>query len=127
MAENYWTVSLQKNFYYKKARGELKEPRDIKGIVTFPFYDFVKPSHYIVSLLYFEIGAVNNLLDNFQAFVEVEIEVHSDIEKAARNCVIITDVSHSNVKELIDAWNSDGGPIELRAFRVEKAQLNTMA
>ena len=78
-------------------------------------------------LLYFEIGTVNNLLDNFRAFVEEEIEVLSDIEKAARNRVIITDVSHSKAKELIDAWNSDGGSIELRAFRVEKAQLNAMA
>ena len=70
---------------------------------------------------------MNNLLDNFRAFVEEEIEVLSDIEKAARNHVIITDVSHSKAKELIDAWNSDGGSIELRAFRVEKAQLNAMA
>ena len=70
---------------------------------------------------------MNNLLDNFRAFVEEEIEVLSDIEKAARNRVIITDVSHSKAKELIDAWNSDGGSIELRAFRVEKAQLNAMA
>jgi hypothetical protein len=29
-------------------------------------------------------------------------------------------------KQLIDAWNSDGGSIELRAFWVEKAQLNAL-
>jgi hypothetical protein len=67
-------------------------------------------------LLYFEIGAVNNLLDNFRAFVELEIEVLSDIEKAARNRIISTDVSHSKAKELINAWNSDVGSIELRDF-----------
>jgi hypothetical protein len=127
LTADLWTINLQKEFYYKKARGELKEAKAIKGIVTLPVYDFVELSHYIFPLLHFETGEVNNLLDNFQAFVEEEIEVLSDIEKTARNCVIITDVSHSKVKELIDTWNADGGSRELRAFQVEKAQLNAMA
>jgi hypothetical protein len=28
-AENLWTINLQKDFYYKKERGELKEPKKI--------------------------------------------------------------------------------------------------
>ncbi len=124
--ENLWTMALQHEFYHRKARGELKEPKDIKGIVSLPVFDFVEPSHYIFPLLHFEIGAVNNLLDNFRAFVEDEIEVVSDEEKTARNRVIIADVSHTKAKQLIDQWNSDGGSIELRAYRVEKAQVTAM-
>jgi len=119
-------MALQHEFYHRKARGELKEPKDIKGIVSLPVFDFVEPSHYIFPLLHFEIGAVNNLLDNFRAFVEDVIEVVSDEEKTARNRVIIADVSHTKAKQLIDQWNSDGGSIELRAYRVEKAQVTAM-
>ena len=123
---NLWTINLQKEIYEKRVRGELKEPKDIKGIVSLPVYDFVEPSNYIFPLLHFEIGVVNNLLDNFRSFVEEEIELLSDIEKAARTRVIITDVSYTVAKQLIDEWNSEGGSIELRAYRVEKAQVNAM-
>ncbi len=41
-----------------------------------------------------------------------------------RNHVIKTDVRHSEAKELINVWNLDGGSIKLRAFWVEKDQLN---
>jgi hypothetical protein len=57
--------------------------------VSLPVFDFVEPSHYIFSLLHFEIGAVNNFLDSFQAFVEDEIELITDLDKTARNMLII--------------------------------------
>jgi hypothetical protein len=123
---NLWTINLQKERYEKRVRGELKEPKDIKGIVSLPVYDFAEPSNYIFPLLHFEIGAVNNLLDSFRSFIEEEIELLSDIEKAARTRVIITDVSYTVAKQLIDEWNSEGGSIELRAYRVEKARVNAM-
>ena len=66
------------------------------------------------------------MLDNFRSFVEEEIELLSDIEKAARTRVIITDVSYTAAKQLIDEWNSEGGSIELKAYWVEKAQVNAM-
>jgi hypothetical protein len=94
--------------------------------VTLPAHDFVEPSHYIFPLLNFEIGAVKNLLVNFWAFAEEELEVLSVKEKAARNCDIITDICHSNAKEFVDAWDADWRSIELQAFWV-KAPLNVMA
>ncbi len=46
-------------------RGKYKDPKDICGVVSYPVWDFVEPSHYIVPELHIEIGLLNNALDNF--------------------------------------------------------------
>ncbi len=123
--QDLWTVTLQKQYAEKIRKGELKAPKEKKGIVTVPIFDFVEPKNYIFPLLHFEIGAVNNVLDNFRSFVEEQVEMLSEQEKTARNRVILADVSATQARSSIERWNSTGGSIdELRGCRVEKARLN---
>jgi hypothetical protein len=48
----------------------IKQPKEIKGIVSEQVWDFIEPKHYIFPQLHFEIGVVNMVLDNFYAFLE---------------------------------------------------------
>ncbi len=43
--------------------GVLKEPTEKKGIISLPLIDFIEFKHYIFLQLYFDIGAVNNVLE----------------------------------------------------------------
>jgi hypothetical protein len=65
------TSESLKNHKDKIIRERLKEPRDICEGVSYPVWDFVEPSHYILPELYIEIGLLNNALDNFYDFLIV--------------------------------------------------------
>ena len=83
-----WTIQRlieQKN---RLVRGEIKEARDAQGVVDYPLWDFIEPSHYVFPELHVEIGLVNNMVDSFYDFVEEQVEVAPPEERMARNHLI---------------------------------------
>jgi hypothetical protein len=80
-ASELWSIGQQHQFVKRINSGELKEPKDKKGIVDSPLIDFIQPGNYIFPQLHFEIGTVNNVLDWLRAFTEEEVEVLSEPEK----------------------------------------------
>jgi hypothetical protein len=80
-AMELWSIGQQEQFVERINSGELKEPRDKKGIVNLPLIDFIQPQHYLFPQLHFEIGTVNNVLDGLRAFTEEEVEVLSEPKK----------------------------------------------
>ena len=119
-----WTIAEHFSYLNQIANKRLKEAKDKKGIVSEPLIPFIEPSNYIFPVLHFEIGTVNNVLDSLRGFIEDQVEVISAEEKVARNHVIISDVSCTRAKEALSDWNSTGRTIELRAFRLEKVNIN---
>ncbi len=93
-----------------------------KGIVNLPLIDFIQPQKF--SQLHFEIGAVNNVLDGLRIFTEEEVEVFSEAEKQARNLKIILDVSNTKARSKAEVFNSTGGSVELKLFRIERVHIN---
>jgi hypothetical protein len=89
--EQLWTIQGLKAHKDKILLQKLKDPKDISGVVTYPVWDFIEPSHYIIPILHVEIGLVNNALDNFYNWVEDYIEVASPEEKLCRNKLILLD------------------------------------
>jgi hypothetical protein len=70
----------------------------IGRIVSEPLIDFIQQKKYIFPQLHLEIGAVNNLLNHLHAFIEEQVEVLSDEERALRNSKIIVDVAYTKAK-----------------------------
>ena len=124
-AMELWSIGQQEQFVERINSGELKEPRDKKGIVNLPLIDFIQPQHYLFPQLHFEIGTVNNVLDGLRAFTEEEVEVLSDAEKQARNLKIISDVSYTKARSKAEVFNSTGGSVELKLFRIERVKAET--
>ena len=87
----------------------MKEPRDICEGVSYPVWDFVEPSHYILPELYIEIGLLNNALDNFYDWVEDHVESASEEEKFCRNWMILLDSDVSNAISMVEQWNTTNG------------------
>ncbi len=119
-----WSIAQQMQHLWRIDAGEVKEARVKKGIVALPLIDFIEPNKYIFLQLHFEIGTVNNVLDALRGFIEEEVEVLSDAKKEARNAKIISDVRYTKAKDKAEAFNSTGGAIELRLFRIERCRLN---
>jgi hypothetical protein len=76
-------------------RGKLKKPRDICGVVSYPIWDFLEPSHYILPELHIEIGLHNNALDRSYNWVEDHVEAASMEERLCRNKMIALDTEVS--------------------------------
>ena len=93
-----WTVEKLKEQKGKILRKELKTAKQIKGVVDFPVWDFIKIENYIFPQLHFEIGVVNMVLDNLYSFIEDQVEVLSPEEKVGRNNVIIANVALDEAK-----------------------------
>jgi hypothetical protein len=68
-----WTIAKMKDHRTKIIRENLKDAKDISGIVDFPLWDFIEPSHFGFPQLHVEIGLVNNVLDSFYDFVEEQV------------------------------------------------------
>jgi hypothetical protein len=58
-----WSISQQVEHMQRIEAGVLKEPTEKKGIISLPLIDFIEFKHYIFLQLYFDIGAVNNVLE----------------------------------------------------------------
>jgi hypothetical protein len=83
----------------KIKNGELKVPKEIKGVVSDHIWSFIEPQNHIFPQLHFEIGVVNMVLDNFYGFIEDEVEISSQEEKIARNNMFIAEVALAEAKK----------------------------
>jgi len=117
-----WTI--QKMVEHKEwlERENVKEPRQKKGIVGKPIWDFIEPKHYIFPVLHFEIGAVNNVLDSFYGFVEDRVELLSEEEKVLRSSAVIAEVAFSEAQRALSGWKETGA-VNLAMHRIEKTTL----
>ncbi len=119
-----WTMEKQKSYIQKINSKELKGPKQKKGIVSDPIIPFIEPEDYIFPLLHFEIGAVNNVLDNLRNFVEDQVEIISEAEKVGRNCVITADVACTRAKEILEEFSENGAAVDVRFLRLQKVEVN---
>jgi len=102
-----WTVNLHNKHLDYIRTNNVKQAREIKGVVSEHIWDFIKPKNYIFLQLHFEIGVVNMVLDNFYGFIEDRVEVLSAEEKVARNSITIAESSMEVAKNELEAWLSD--------------------
>jgi hypothetical protein len=121
--QQLWSISQQVEYVQRIEAGVLKEWREKTGIVSLPLIDFIEPHHYIFPQLRFEIGAVNNVLDYLQGFIEEEVEILSDAKRKARKTKIIADVSCIREKDKLYEFSTSGGSVELNMYRLERAHL----
>jgi hypothetical protein len=84
----HWTIEKIKSIKGRIDRKELKEPRELLGVVSNPVWDFVQPQNYIFPELHAEIGLVNNVLDNFYTFIDDRVEALTPEEWTSRNSFI---------------------------------------
>jgi hypothetical protein len=76
---------LQKDKNHKECidRKEVKEAREILGIVNYPVWDFIQPENFMFPELHAEIGLVNNVLDKFYSFIDDQVEAITPEEATA--------------------------------------------
>jgi hypothetical protein len=118
-----WTI--EKMAEHKRAidQGVLKSAKEIKGIVDNVIWDFIEPKNYIFPVLHFEIGAVNNVLDNFYGFIEDQVEILSQDERVARNNLIICEVSLTEAKEAHDGF-LEAAEMQLQFQRILRSDVS---
>jgi hypothetical protein len=80
-----WTIKKIKNHKERIDRKEIKEAREILGIVNYPVWDFIQPENFMFPELHAEIGLVNNVLDKFYSFFDDQVEAITPEEATARN------------------------------------------
>ncbi len=103
-----WTIDKMVEHRHRINQDNIKEPREICGIVDFPLWDFIQPFHYVFPQLHVEIGLINNVLDHFYDFVEEQVEAPTPEERLCRNNLIICDVAAVKAKEKLDEWKESG-------------------
>jgi hypothetical protein len=101
------TVELHYKHLAHIQNNNIKQPMEIKGIVSEHVWDFIEPKYYTFPQLHFKIGVVNMVLDNFYAFLEDQIEVLSPEEKATHNSVLIAEARLQESKNALEEWQSD--------------------
>jgi hypothetical protein len=114
-----WDIAKQRKILQEINSGQQKKPKDKKSIVSEPVIDFVELKDYIFPQLRFEIGAVNNILDALQAFVEDQVEVLPKEEREGKNSKIIADVALEKAKDSLNRFNV----ADLKFHRLERVQL----
>jgi hypothetical protein len=92
-AAEEWSIAKIKSVKERIERRELKEPREMLGVVNDPIWDFVEPQNYIFPELHAEIGLVNNVLDKFYSFIDDKVEAITEEELTRRNSFIVADVA----------------------------------
>jgi hypothetical protein len=103
-----WTIEQMVEHRHRINRKNIKYPRKVCGIVDFPLWDFIQPSHYVFPQLHVEIGLINNILDYFYDFVEEQVEAAAPEERLYQNNMIICDVATIKAKEKLDEWKENG-------------------
>jgi hypothetical protein len=63
-------------------------------------------------------------LDSLRNFVEDQVEIISEKEKVARNCVITADLSCTRAKEILEEFSENGAAVDVRFFHLQKAEVN---
>jgi hypothetical protein len=121
-AEN-WTTEKIKSIKGRIDRKELKEPRELLGVVSNPVWDFVQPQNYIFPELHAEIGLVNNVLDNFYTFIDDQVEALTPEELTSRNSFIVSDVALTLAMQRVSNWKEDVA-LQLEFHRYNRIQLS---
>jgi hypothetical protein len=121
-AEN-WTIEKIKSINGRIDRKELKEPRELLGVVSNPVWDFVQPQNYIFPELHAEIGLVNNVLDNFYTFIDDQVEALTPEELTSRNSFIVSDVALTLAMQRVSNWKEDVA-LQLEFHRYNRIQLS---
>ena len=106
-----WCINSLKSHKDKIISERLKEPKDICGVVSYPIWDFVEPSHYILPELYIEIGLLDNALDRFYNWVEDHVEAASMEEKLCRSKMIVLDTEVSKAVADVEDWKQTSGTV----------------
>jgi hypothetical protein len=75
------TVVLHDEMLQKIQDGQLKTPKEKKGIVSKHIWSFIEPQKSIFPQLHFEIGVVNLVLDKFYEFIEDQVKILMQKEK----------------------------------------------
>jgi len=117
-----WTVDLHNETLQMIRSGQLKEPKDKKGVVDDPIWPFIEPRNYIFPHLHFEIGVVNMVLENLYAFVEEQVEIVSPEEKVARNSIVIAEASLDQGKDRLEVWHTEHDH-EVARLRLERSYI----
>lgn len=117
-----WTVDLHNETLQMIRSGQLKEPKDKKGVVDDPIWPFIEPRNYIFPHLHFEIGVVNMVLENLYAFVEEQVEIVSPEEKVARNSIVIAEASLEQGKDRLEVWHTEHDH-EVARLRLERSYI----
>jgi len=83
---NLWTIKkIKKKHKECIDRKQVKEAREILGIVNYPVWDFIQPENFMFLELQPEIGLVNNVLDKLYSFIDDQVEAVTLEEATARN------------------------------------------
>ncbi len=119
-----WSVAQQVQFVESINAGLVKEAKDKNGILSLPLVDFIEPQHCIFPQLHIEIGTGYNVLDALKGLIEEEIEMLSEARVEARNTKIISDVSYTKARDKSEKFNTNGGAIKLKLFRIKRVHVN---
>jgi len=112
-----WTIKKIKNHKERIDRKEIKEAREILGIVNYPVWDFIQPENFMFPELHAEIGLVNNVLDKFYSFIDDQVEAITPEEATARNTYIIADVALTKAIQRLSEWKeSEGAQLEFHRY-----------
>jgi hypothetical protein len=112
-----WTIGEMVEHKNRINRENIKDPRQVCGIVNFPLWDFIQPSHYVFPQLHVEIGLINNVLDTFCDFVEEQVEVATPKERFRRNNMIMCNVATIKVKENLEQWKeTDASDLAMQRY-----------
>ena len=115
-------VALHDEMLQKIQDGQLKTPKEKKGVVLKHIWSFIEPQNYIFPQLHFAIGVVNMVIDNFYEFIEDQVEILTPEEKMAQNNIIITDAAGKEAKERLEQWLTDNFH-NLSILRLQKSYL----
>jgi hypothetical protein len=115
-------VALHDEMLQKIQDGQLKTPKEKKGVVLKHIWSFIEPQNYIFPQLHFAIGVVNMVIDNFYEFIEDQVEILTPEEKMAQNNIIITDAAGKEAKERLEQWLTDNFH-NLSMLRLQKSYL----
>jgi len=112
-----WTIEEMVEHKNRINRENIKDPREVCGILNFPLWDFIQPSQYVFPQLHVEIGLINNVLDTFRDFVEEQVEVATPEERFCCNNMIMCDVATIKAKENLEQWKeTDASDLAMQRY-----------
>jgi hypothetical protein len=102
---------------------KVSEPKEVRGVVDYPIWDFIDVSDYIYPVLHGEIVLANALLENIYDFLYEKVEVLSQEEVMQQNCTIIADVAFEKAEQRLKGWHEVEGS-NLQIHCQEKTMVN---
>ncbi len=83
----------------------------------------MQPENYIFLEQHAEIGLMNNVLDNFYAFIDDQVEAVTQEELTSRNLFIVADVALTMAMQQLREWKENVAP-QLEFHRYERIQVS---